>query len=114
MTNEPIDLDAIQAMWDSDQDVEIFVPDLISALRTQRKVADTFKQCLTDTYRPHVTERDMLRKATVHQGHEIERLEAILARVKDLAYNPDTGDMYADSAIVVDATVLQNALQEKS
>lgn len=31
------------------------------ALDTQKKVADTFKQCLTDTYRPHIEENKQLR-----------------------------------------------------
>lgn len=51
--------------------------------------------------------------------HEIDDLKhrladalAVIARVEALAYNPDLGEDYADSAVVVDATLLQQALDK--
>ena len=39
-----------------------------------------------------------------------ESLLDVLERVQELALNPDTAEGYTDSAIVVDATLLQRAL----
>lgn len=56
-----------------------------SELDKARYVAETFKQCLTDTYRPHVEENKMLRDVTIFNQDSIEQLEATIARVKALA-----------------------------
>lgn len=51
----------------------------------------------------------------VRAAYAIERsedkAEAKLARVQELVDDPDTGDMYSDSAIVVDATALSRILE---
>lgn len=41
-------------------DLQDQVRQLRRDLETQTKVADTFKQCLTDTYRPHIEENKRL------------------------------------------------------
>lgn len=66
------------------------VPALIKAVRTQKLVANSYLEALQDAYRPHVKENEMLRKVTAIQGEEIERLEAVIARVK--AADPDLFD----------------------
>lgn len=66
--------------------------DAATKFKTQKRVADTFKQCLTDTYRPHVQEVGVLREVSTYLQEHIEHLEATIARLKaadpDL-FNPD-------------------------
>lgn len=52
------------------------------ALETQKKVADTFRQCLTDTYRPHVEENKMLRDLISHYDPMLRERDNTIARVR--------------------------------
>lgn len=58
---EPIDLDAVQALYDADMEVDEYVPDLIAELRRIRRGAKTLGETL------HHTNMEVLDAVGAHQ-----------------------------------------------